>query len=304
MKITRLLILLTLSLTFFTSQLAAQSIDSSKSKIQSINRDIQRMYIGKDVNGLLGIYADSFTYMPEYKPAMSTKESLGEFYALFFKLYDLGYEKRIYKVEDFLWPYVLETGTFTLNYSFLQTKKLYSGNYMVMWKYGTDGKLRIIAETFGSGIWIEAKNVPYSSVTVTDPYILKKDQLSKGLKPEIAAFDKALVKSIEDGNGKARAEGFTKDGIYMPHFSSILEGMDSLMPYMLKTYTPEAKLYVKNTYREIFQIENYVFLIGHFKGGWGDKTTGGKFEGNMFNLMRREPDGKLYMYRQIANNDR
>jgi hypothetical protein len=48
----------------------------------------------------------------------------------------------------------------------------------------------------------------------------------------------------------------------------------------------------------------FVFINGHFKGGWGDQSTGGHFEGNVSNLMQREKNGKLLMYRQLANNGR
>jgi hypothetical protein len=79
--------------------------------------------------------------------------------------------------------------------------------------------------------------------------------------------------------------------------------MDAIRPKMLKTYTSSSAFIVKHTYNRIFDLGNYVFVNGHYKGGWGDTTNGGQFEGNMSNLMKRTKNGKLLMHRQAGNRD-
>jgi ketosteroid isomerase-like protein len=71
---------------------------------------------------------------------------------------------------------------------------------------------------------------------------------------------------------------------------------------MLKTYTGNSITDVKDTFREIFDTGDFVFLSGHFKVGFGKGDNKGSFEGNMSNLMKRDKDGKLLMYRQLAHN--
>jgi hypothetical protein len=94
-----------------------------------------------------------------------------------------------------------------------------------------------------------------------------------------------------------------KNGIYMPHFDRMLVGMDVIRPYMLKTYRPGTLAYVKNTYREIFNLGEFVFINGQFKVGWDNARNKGSFQGNMSNLMERGKDGKLLMLCQLAHND-
>ncbi|RYY52854.1 MAG: hypothetical protein EOO09_20075 [Chitinophagaceae bacterium] len=161
-----------------------------------------------------------------------------------------------------------------------------------------------MAELFGSSSYVSARDVPYVNVTVKDSVAQQGYQVSKPLLAPVTRFDSALVQSIRAGDGRARAEAFTSDGLYSPHFSQPVEGMTALLPYLSSVYRPEARLYAQHSYKEWFHTDTVVFLTGHFQGGWGDAQNGGVFEGNMFNLLRREKDGTLRMHRQIANNDR
>ena len=279
--------------------------ESIKAEVETINERIEHFYLNEDTDSLIGLYSEKFTFFPEYKSAILETKSLKKFYKDWFNVVDnMIYKKVIYKVETFS-DCVLEIGNFSLTYSTTQhSKNNYTGKYMIMWKRNAKMKLNILSEAFGSDKFIGPENVPYAGVQIKESYVLDKNIVSNELRPEIEEVDKILTKAVVEGNGKARADGFTKDGIYMPHFGSILDGMDVLVPYMMKTYTPGSKLYVRNTYREIFNLGEFIFINGHFKGGWGDPINGGTFEGNMSNLMKRNENGKLLMYRQLANNDR
>ncbi len=123
------------------------------------------------------------------------------------------------------------------------------------------------------------------------------------MESEISAFNKRLVKAVLDGDGEERANQFDKNGIYMPHFDRMLVGMDMIRPYMVKTYKPGSLTYVENTYHEIFNLGEFVFLNGHFKVGWDNPKNRGSFEGDMSNLMKRSETGELLMYCQLAHND-
>lgn len=274
-------------------------------ELETINEKIQRLLLNKDADSLVALYSAKFTFLPEFKSAITERNTLKKFYNDWFNsVNDMTYKKTIYKVEAFA-DYDLEIGNFSLTYSTAQnSKKDYTGKYMIMWKRNAKKELTILSEAFGSDKHIGPDDVPYATVEITGGYVLNKNIVSNELKPEIEEYDKILTKAVEDGNGNARADGFTQDGIYMPHYDPLLDGMDALRPYMMKTYTPGSKLFVKNNYREIFTSGEFVFIDGHFKGGWGDPVTGGKFEGNMSNLMKRDKNGKLLMYRQLANNDR
>jgi ketosteroid isomerase-like protein len=273
-------------------------------ELQTIDSNMANCYLKSNADSLVGFYDRAFIYLPEYELPINKTAALQKFYAEWFKSQPLAFfDKRIYSVEQIA-NFVLEIGTFHMGYS----KKLgaeiyYNGKYMIMWKRDDLGKLKIISEAFGSDKYISREDMPYASVVVEET---KKPEevnvLSEKLRPEIEEFDEGVVKAVLTGDGEARAKEFTIDGIYMPHFDPMQVGIENLRPYMLRTYTGSSITYVKDTYFEIFDSGDFVFLSGHFDVGFGNGANKGSFEGNMSNLMKRSKDGKLLMYRQLAHN--
>lgn len=151
-------------------------------------------------------------------------------------------------------------------------------------------------------IYLPEYKQPVNKTEVLRKFYEEVNILSEKLRAEIGEFDKGVVKAVLTGDGEARANEFTIDGIYMPHFDSMQVGMGKLRPYMLRTYTHSSITYVKDTFHEIFDTGDFVFLSGHFEVGFGQAGNKGSFEGNMSNLMKRSQDGKLLMYRQLAHN--
>lgn len=274
-----------------------------KAELELINSHIENLYASKSVDSLINFYDNEFTYLPEYRPTIYDANDLKKFYTDWSNAVDMeAYNKKIYQVETVA-DYVLEIGNFSLYYSTkLKPGNEYSGKYMIMWQRNAEGKLKIISEAFGADKYVKPEDMPYASVEVTDSKPLEKNILDKKTAPEMEEFDKGVVKAVIDGDGQARADEFTQDGIYLPHFDAMKIGMGVIRPYILKTYHPGSFVYVINTYREIFNSGDFVFLNGHFKVGWDNANGKGFFEGNMSNLMKRGRDGKLLMYRQLAHN--
>ncbi len=287
-----------------------KKLDQSKktdyrAELELTNNVIGRAIQNKNVDSIINLYNEEFTFMPEYKTAIFSKANLEQFYEKWLNSTDITiYKKNIYEVK-IINGHVLEIGTFQM--SFEQTMgsiKDYNGKYMIVWEKTNRGKLKIISEIFGSDIFVSPENVPYATVEVKDSTDKKPDHVDKKLKDEILKINQRVIKAVVEGNGIERTNGFTSDGIYMPHFGKMLVGKDSIKPYMLRTYEPEASLYVAHNYFDIYDFNDYVLVNAHFKGGWGDSTNGGTFEGNMSNLRKRTEDGELLMFRQLANNDR
>lgn len=274
-------------------------------EIEAINKRIEQLYINENTDSLISFYTQHLTFFAEYMPAIFERKTLKNFYKDWFRVINVKtYKKEIYKVEV-LSDYLLELGKFKLNYSSLHnSQQEYDGNYMIMWKKDSKGEINIVSEAFGSDKYIEAEDVPYKDVNVEESIVIAKHNVSKKLQVEIEKRDDEVIKAVVEGNGDARANGFTQDGIYKPHFDSMLVGMNAIRPYMLRTYKPGSGLFVKHTYNRIIDLGEFVFINAHFKGGWGDSITGGRFEGNMSNLMKRDEKGILLMHRQLSNNDR
>jgi hypothetical protein len=276
-----------------------------REQIEIANHLIERSFINQNIDSLLALYAKGFTYMPEYKNVVFSKDGLNHFFKQWLESKAvLAYSKNIYEVKD-LGGKVLEIGTFKTTFQNDETStKNYHGNYMVVWEIDKKNNLKIKSEIFGSDVPINPDDVPYSKVSLNETTHREPTKVSPNLKTEILKINEGVIKAVLEGDGNARASGFVSDGIYMPHFGKMLIGMDNIKPYMLDTYKPEALLYVAHKYYDIYDFKEYVLINAHFKGGWGESNNGGTFEGNMSNLRKRTKDGQLLMYRQLANNDR
>lgn len=285
------------------SQRITKNSDDSRVELEAINSRIEQLYITEDVNTLTRLYASQFTFFPEYKPAIFEIKALTNFFKDWFTATDVKiYKKKIAAVEVYS-DYLLELGTFSFHYSSIKNPQgEYKGNYMVLWK-SNNGKWRIISETFGADTYIEPEVVPYADVQVEDTHFTAIDKVNKKLIAEIEEFDAVVLKAVANSDGNTRANGFTKDAILLSNFDSIRVGMENIRPKMLKTYTPDISYIVKHSYNRIYDLGDYVFVVGQYKGGWGDSIKGGRFKGNMSNLLKRTKNGKLLMHRQAGNRD-
>ena len=287
------------------SQSIRKNLDDSRAELEAINSRIEQLYFKEDVNALTSLYASQFTFFPEYVPAIFEIKALNKFFKDWFAAGEVKtYKKKIFAVEVYS-DHLLEIGTFSFQYSSVKNPQgEYKGNYMVLWKSNNDGEWSIVSETFGADTYIGPDVVPYAGVQVEETNFAAIDNVDKKLIAEIEEFDAVVLKAVANGDGNARAEGFTKDAILLSNFDSIRVGMENIRPKMLKTYTPDMSFIVKHDYNRIIDLGDYVYVAGHYKGGWGDSTKGGTFEGNMSNLLKRTKRGKLLMHRQAGNRDR
>ena len=253
------------------SQSVTENLNGSRIDLEAINIRIEQLYLTEDVNALTSLYASQFTFFPEYKPAIFEIKALNKFFKDWFTSGDVKmYKKKIFAVEVYS-DHLLEFGTFSLQYSSNKNPQgEYKGNYMVLWKSDNDGKLSIISETFGADTYIEPEGVPYVDVQVEETNFTAIDNVNKKLIAEVEEFDAVVLKAVANGDGTARADGFTDDAILLSSFDSIHVGMESIRPKMLKTYTPNASFIVKHYYNRIYDFGDYVFVVGQYKGGWGD----------------------------------
>ena len=278
--------------------------DNLRQEIEGINNRIEQLYLDQNIGSLMSLYAEELTFFPEYKPAIFETKSLRAFFADWFNAGDIkAYKKKVYTVEIYD-QYVLEIGTFNFNYTSLRKPQgEYNGNYMKLWKRNMGGDLSIVSETFGADKDIDPGDVPYADVQIPQGNFVDNYNVSKQLQSEIEEFDAVVLKAVAEGDGDARARGFTEDAILMGNSDTIRIGMKAIRLKMLKTYATGTSYNVKHTYNRIYDLGDYVFINGHYKGGWGDSSNGGRFEGNMSNFMKRGENGKLLMHRQAGNRE-
>jgi len=190
---------------------------------------------------------------------------------------------------------------------YLDTKnelQQYDGMYLIIWKQDAKGFLHILSEGFCSDKYRQAKEMPYASLEVFEQLNYPQKDIAPPLADLVNKANDALIKTVETGDSEARINGFTHDAIYLHHYQKIMVGIDVLKPYLRKTYTPEAEIYVSHKLGRVYDLgDKYVLVNGHYKGGWA-MNGGGTFEGNFIKIQREGKDGVLKTYRSWTNNDR
>jgi len=308
----KLLFQLSISLLFLSSycfMYSEGSVGSDQKKVRNristLNVQINKWFQNENVDSFLDLYHSDITFCAEYKPAIFNKNRLKKFYIDWWKINTIKkYQKTIYEVQIF-GEYILEDGHFTLDYLDIDgVSKQYDGMYFVIWKQGTKGQLRILSEGFCSDTYRQSKEMPYAKVNVLEQLDFPQKNISAPLSKMIHDANDALIKIVESGDSEARINGFTDDAVYLHHYQKMMVGMDVIKPYLKKTYTPEAEIYVAHKLGRCYDFGNgYTLIHGHYKGGW-KANGGGTFEGNFLNIQRIEKDKTLRTYRSWTNNDR
>ncbi|MEM6737666.1 MAG: nuclear transport factor 2 family protein [Bacteroidota bacterium] len=281
-----------------------KSVVSSKAIVTELSKKLTEQLAEGNLDSIMRLYSEEIIYFPQYKSAVLSKDGLRSFYQEWTdSITFLEINRQIVDL-DSIGDRIVETGIFSIRYSKDDRDFTYSGNYLTFWKKEVDS-FKIEAESFCSDYWMPKDSLPYGFIAGDSISLDHTYSASAEIVDEILALNKKMINDIEVGNSKGRVEGFHRDAVYMPNFSKMLIGMDSIQPYLHKIYYPGSNIFVKQNYYDIRLIDdNHVLVAGHFKGGWNRVDNSGTFEGNMLNLRKRNDEGKLVMYRQISNSDR
>ncbi len=273
--------------------------------IKELSAQLTRYAQDEDVTSLLSLYDSDVSYLPQYKFGIFKKNDLQHFYANWLSSTKITNFKREIANIDFFSNRAIEIGNFIMVYQNLKKEESeYHGKYMVVWKEDKEG-YKIEAECYGSSEYIPIERVPYYTVNVPETVSPQRSSDQDAVDHEILALNSEVITHVEAGNGEGRAEGYHHEGIYMPNFSKMLMGIDSIRPFLMRTYTPDSNFFVDHSFYDIEEIDkDHVMVVGHFKGGWNRPNDQGLFGGNMLNIRKRNDTGKLVMYRQIVVSDR
>ncbi len=276
--------------------------DHVKEIINNLDHAIEDAYLKKDVETIMEMYTPDAAFTLEFKPAIFDSSTMRRFFKDWFQNVTVKtFAKSSISIES-MNDHVLDLGTFRLTYQNKdEAEKVYAGNYLILWKRQGTNDLKIVSHTFGSDTYLESKDVPWATINVDKKEANSIIQADKHILYLVNEVNAEVIRGVRDGDGHSRANGFTEDAILMSSFEKYYVGRESLRPKMLKTYNANTSFKVTHTFQRIYDLGDYVFVNGHYSGGWGDENEGGWFEGNMSDVMKKMPDGKLKYYRQIGN---
>lgn len=279
--------------------------ENLKEQVEKLNLQFAKALEKGDVPAMLKYYAADALIMPEYHTTLFNSKDIAGYYKRWLATTkDNRYQRTIYsvKVVD---GYLLESGTFT--HDFTQEGKQpfhYSGKYIHVWRIGKKQSLTLVSEIWGSATWFDRASMPLSSEAGTPVQITPVKPVDKLLADSIIHNNAQVARLVKERNGPAFSAFYTDDAIYMPYYTPMVIGKDSIHSYYVKHEDPAVTIDdVQINMSRMLPAGDYILVNGFYNVKWRAGENSGLVTGKSINIWKREKDGKLRLYWQMTNHD-
>ncbi|MGN6421517.1 MAG: YybH family protein [Pseudobacter sp.] len=283
----------------------ASVIDDYQKKVEHLNLQFARALEKEDVQAIIQYYAADATSMPEYHSTLYNVTAIASYYKRWLSATkDNRYQRSIYSIK-IIDGYLLESGTFT--HDFTQTGHQpfhYSGKYIHVWRIDKKQALTLVSEIWGSASWFDRSSMPLSSDTAAPVQIIPVKPAEKLLADSIIDNNAEVARLVKERNGPAFSAFYTDDAIYMPYYTPMVIGKDSIHSYYVKHEDPAVTIDdVQINISRILPAGDFTLVNGFYNVKWRAGGNSGLVTGKSINIWKREKDGKLRLYWQMTNHD-
>jgi ketosteroid isomerase-like protein len=299
----RRLMLLTL-LILLNSTVRAQNTAHYKKILTTVNAKLTQAVIKKDINTLLAGYDANAVCMPEYHNTLFGKEDIRKYYSKWLDSATVSrFQKEIHEIKQ-VKNFLLTSGTF--NEEFTKTGRapfVYKGKYIQVWKIGKGEGLSLISEIWGAVDNIDRASLPLSQFIMPDTANFPRPAVTPAL-IAVTARNKHLASLIVKRDGASMADFYARDAIYMPYYMPMLTGFNTIKDYYVQHEDPKVGIdKVSINASGIIDLGAYVLVNGYYDVNWSAGEANGTVTGKSINIWKREPGGRLLLYRQMVCHD-
>jgi ketosteroid isomerase-like protein len=302
MKTHRLILLALLIL--LNSSVQAQNTARYKKILTAINAKLTQAIIKKDISTLMTGYDANAVCMPEYHNTLFGKQAIRKYYSKWLDSATVSsFQKEIHEIKR-MKNMLVTSGTF--NESFIkagQAPFVYKGKYMQVWKIEKNERVSLVSEIWGAVDNIDRSHLPLSQSVTPDTANFPHPTITPALEA-VSTRNKHLADLILKRDGGPMADFYTKDAIYMPYYSPMLIGYKDIKDYYIKHEDPNVGIdKVLINASGIIDLGTYILVNGYYDVNWRAGGDSGIVTGKSINVWKREPEGKLLLYRQMVCHD-
>lgn len=279
--------------------------DTDSLQVITVNKQFADALAVANLEKIAGFYAPDAVAMPEYHSRIS-----GDNIKVYFRQWlaaTTGNQliKQPYRVITAA-DYVLETGYFTHSFNRkANTPFSYKGKYIQVWRRDLSGKLKLVSQIWGATNWFDKKELP----SIQD---IKEDS---GIREKVTRTDPDMHRYFQEENRKIAgfvkqraghlfAAHYTQDAIYMPYYSPMIMGRDSINSYYIKHEDPAVGIdTVSICIARLIPADGFYILDGIYSVNWRSGNNSGLVHGKSINIWRKEPDGQILLHWQMTNHD-
>jgi ketosteroid isomerase-like protein len=260
----------------------------------------------KKLHGFEAYYANDIRLMPEFQKTIIGKENVSIYEKAFANRFDLtDYTRTENEIID-LGTRVIEIGFFTEKLTLKETKQSQTvkGKYIDVWIREND-ELMLITQAWNydhSLTWED--QLKFDDVPVTDVALRSHLPINNPVSFELAALNGLIEKVVSDRDDKIWLQFYAADGSFLYSHTPAVNGKSALSAFLnrhVKELPIFEKLDVHND--RIDDLGDYVIEYASHIAIIRNGDFSGVFTGKDLTIWRREPNGSLKIFRQIAMYD-
>lgn len=280
-------------------------ITTDSAQIVTLNKQFAAALRAADLQKITSLYAADAVAMPEYHTRVS-----GDHIREYFRQWLAGTSGNEFTKTPFRiissGNYVLETGNFIFRFNRKNnTPFSYNGKYVQVWRKDDAGKLKLVSQIWGSSTWFDKKELPEITGIKEASVITKKSPAASG-NAYGAIHDKnqQIAKLVQERAGHLFAPYYTTDAIYMPYYSPMIIGRDSINSYYIKHEDPNVGIdSVAIHIARLLEAGKFHIADGVYSVDWRSGQSSGRVNGKSINVWRKEPDGQVLLHWQMTTHD-
>jgi len=286
---------------------ARQSPPGLAAEIQRRNADLSATWRSGDIDRRMAVYAPDSVSNPDYQPRLYGPTSIARYYrALASRQRVSACTRRTTEIIPLNDESVLEFGRFDVTYAPAAggASRNHQGRYANLWRRQPDGALKLKAEVWG---YLQRIDDP-ASYSLAEPETAGRAAPpgDPKVEAELAELNRVDAEAVKTHDAAAKIARYADDAIYMPYADTPKVGIGEIGAHLVR-YTEQGRGVTFESVRvwnEGFEVlGGYVVEYPKFEVRWRNGADSGIVSGGGLRLWRRQADGSLKMFRQIATHD-
>jgi len=271
--------------------------------------DYAKSVLRKKPELLAAYYADDVRLMPEFQRTILGKGNALAYHRAFAARFDVqqwDFNKDAVETLD-LGTRVVELGTFTVEMTAKSTGGTHAlqGKYQHVWQKGADGSLSLLTEAWNYSHQVAiAEQLKFADVPAVQVAYQAHVPVNSHISFELAALNRLMEVAFTQHDANIAAQFFTDDGAFMYSHHPICRGRKELDAFFAG-HMQQLPIFEKLDCRtdRIDVLAGYVIEYASHIAIVKDGDYSGVGTGKNLRIWRREEDGSLKMFRQMAMYD-
>ena len=256
---------------------------------------------------LAAYYAENVRLMPEFQFTVMGKSNALAYQQAFTDRFDVQQTERTPLETLDLGTRLAELGTFTTTLTLKQTGRQYTlrGKYQSLWEKRETGKPVLVTEAWNYDHPVEiADQLRFGAVPAVQVAYQAHLPVNGNIRFELAALNRLMEEAFTQHDAGIAAQFFTDDGAFIYSQHPIYRGRKELDAFF-EAHMREMPIFEKLDCRtdRIDVLEGYVIEYASHIAHWRKGESSGVNTGKNLRIWRREKDGSLKMFRQMAMYD-